>query len=78
MRTLFTDLAREAGVTDPDDLARQLHLLYDGAGVSARMDRDPSAATTARIAAAAIFDAAAKDEDAVGAMQRDPASTRRN
>jgi AcrR family transcriptional regulator len=78
VRTLFTDLAREAGVTDPDDLARQLHLLYDGAGVSARMDRDPSAATTARIAAAAIFDAAAKAEDAVGAMQRDPASTRQN
>ena len=78
VRTLFTDLAREAGVTDPDDLARQLHLLYDGAGVSARMDRDPSAATTARIAAAAIFDAAAKDGDAVGAMQRDPANTRRN
>ncbi len=62
VRTMFTDLAREAGVTEPDDLARQLHLLYDGAGVSARMDRDPSAATTARTAAAALFDAAAKDE----------------
>ncbi|QIY93203.2 TetR/AcrR family transcriptional regulator [Streptomyces sp. S1D4-11] len=47
VRTLFTDLAREAGVADFEDLARQLHLLYDGAGVSARMDRDPSAATTA-------------------------------
>jgi AcrR family transcriptional regulator len=61
VRTLFTDLAREAGVTDSEDLARQLHLLYDGAGVSARMDRDPSAATTARAAAAALFDAAVKD-----------------
>jgi hypothetical protein len=61
VKTLFTDLAREAGVADPEDLARQLHLLYDGAGVSARMDRDPSAATTARAAAAAPFDAAAKD-----------------
>ena len=61
VRTLFTDLAREAGVADPEDLARQLHLLYDGAGVSARMDRDPSAATTARAAAATLFDAAAKD-----------------
>jgi AcrR family transcriptional regulator len=61
VRALFTDLAREASVADPDDLARQLHLLYDGAGVSARMDRDPSAATTARAAAAALFDAAAKD-----------------
>ena len=60
VRTLFTDLAREAGVADFEDLARQLHLLYDGAGVSARMDRDPSAATTARAAAAVLFDAAAK------------------
>jgi AcrR family transcriptional regulator len=63
VRTLFTDLAREAGVTDPEELARQLHLLYDGAGISARMDRDPSAATTARTAAAALFDAAAKDQE---------------
>jgi AcrR family transcriptional regulator len=61
VRTLFTDLAQEAGVTEPEELARQLHLLYDGAGVSARMDRDPSAATTARTAAAALLDAAAKD-----------------
>src|SRR5258707_14748664 len=64
VRTLFTELAREAGVADPDGLARQLHLLYDGAGVSARMDRDPSAATTARAAAAALFDAAPKAEQA--------------
>jgi AcrR family transcriptional regulator len=60
VRTLFTDLAREAGVADSEELARQLHLLYDGAGVSARMDRDPSAATTARAAATALFDAAVK------------------
>jgi len=60
-RTLFTDLAREADVADPEELARQLHLLYDGAGIAARMDRDPSAATTARAAAAALFDAAVKN-----------------
>jgi AcrR family transcriptional regulator len=58
VRTLFTTLAGEAGVADPDALARQLHLLYDGAGLSARMDHDPSAATTARAAAAALLDAA--------------------
>ena len=62
VRTLFTTLAREAGVADPDALARQLHLLYDGAGLSARMDHDPSAASTARAAAAAIFDAAPKEQ----------------
>jgi AcrR family transcriptional regulator len=64
VRTLFTDLAREAGVTDADALARQLHLLYDGAGISARMDHDPSAATTARTAAATLFDAAVKEQAA--------------
>src|ERR1700689_614019 len=62
VRTLFTTLAGEAGVADPDALARQLHLLYDGAGLSARMDHDPSAATTARAAAAALFDAAPKGQ----------------
>jgi AcrR family transcriptional regulator len=45
VRTLFTTVAQDAGVADPDALARQLHLLYDGAGLSARMDHDPSAAT---------------------------------
>ena len=58
VRTLFTDLAKDAGFADPDTVARQLHLLYDGAGLSARMDRDPSASTTARAAAAAILNAA--------------------
>jgi AcrR family transcriptional regulator len=64
IRDLFTTLAREAAVADPDSLARQLHLLYDGAGLSARMDHDPSAATTARAAAAALLDAAPKAEHA--------------
>jgi AcrR family transcriptional regulator len=58
VRGLFTGLAREAGVPDPEGLARQLQLLYDGAGLSARMDHDPSAAMAARTAAAALLDAA--------------------
>jgi AcrR family transcriptional regulator len=66
VRELFTNLAREAGVADPDNLARQFHLLYDGAGLSARMDRDPSAATTARAAAVAILDAAPMAANAPG------------
>ena len=57
---MFTDLAKEAGVADPEAFARQLNLLYDGAGLSARMDRDPSASTTARAAATALLDAAPK------------------
>jgi AcrR family transcriptional regulator len=58
LRGLFAELAAQSGYADPEDLARQLHLLYDGALQSARMDRDPSAATTARAAAAALLDAA--------------------
>jgi AcrR family transcriptional regulator len=58
VRGLFTDLAREAGVPEPEGLARQLHLLYDGASLSARMDHDQSAATAARTAATALLDAA--------------------
>jgi AcrR family transcriptional regulator len=33
VRILLTTLAQNAGVADPDALARQLHLLYDGAGL---------------------------------------------
>jgi AcrR family transcriptional regulator len=57
-RSLFADLARAAGAVDPDKLARQLALLYDGATVSARMDRDPQAAAAARVVAASLVDAA--------------------
>jgi AcrR family transcriptional regulator len=58
VRELFTGLARDNGVRDPDDLARRLHLLYDGASLSARMDHDPSAAIAARAAASVLLDAA--------------------
>ena len=58
VRALFTDLAREAGVSDPETLACALHLLYDGAGVSARMDRDPGAAHAARTVASLLVNAA--------------------
>jgi AcrR family transcriptional regulator len=57
-RGLFAELAREAGVAQPDALAQQLVLLYDGATVSARMDRDLTAARAARTVAVALVDAA--------------------
>lgn len=57
-RSLFTDLARDAGVAEPAALARQFQLLYDGATVSARMDRDPTAAGAARAVAEILLDAA--------------------
>jgi AcrR family transcriptional regulator len=58
LRDVFTDLAREAGATDPAALAFQLHLVYDGASLSASIDHDPSAASAARGAAQALLDAA--------------------
>jgi len=58
VRTLLTELAAQAGVLEPEVLARQLHLLYDGSGQSARMDHDPAVAAVARTAAATLLDAA--------------------
>jgi AcrR family transcriptional regulator len=58
VRTLLTDLARQAGVAAPEALGRQLHMLYDGASLSARMDHDPSASAAARAAAEVLLDAA--------------------
>jgi AcrR family transcriptional regulator len=58
VRALLTGLAREAGAPDPDLLGRQLHMIYDGASQSARMDHDPSASAVARAAAEALLDAA--------------------
>jgi AcrR family transcriptional regulator len=62
VHSLFLDLAKQAGATDPGQLARQLVLLYDGAGISAWMDHDPSVAGAARTVAAALIDAAIPDQ----------------
>jgi AcrR family transcriptional regulator len=62
VHSLFVGLAKEAGATDPEGLARQLVLLYDGAGISAWMDHDPAVANTARTIAAALIDSAIPDD----------------
>ena len=57
--SLFTDLAKAVGVSDPKQVGRQLFLLYDGAAVAARMDEDRGAAAKAvRAAVIALLDAA--------------------
>src|SRR5258706_12204973 len=58
LRGLFIDLVKDAGAADPESLAEQLLILYDGASVATRMDRDTNAATSARAAAALMLDAA--------------------
>lgn len=58
VRTLFVRLASDAGATDAEQLGGQLVILYDGATVGSKMDRDPGAAANARTVAAVLLDAA--------------------
>jgi AcrR family transcriptional regulator len=59
IRELFISLARAAGASNPTTLGRQLHLLYDGAGLAARMDHgDPSISKSTRDAVRTLLDAA--------------------
>jgi AcrR family transcriptional regulator len=57
-RSLFVDLVRDAGVKDPEPLARQLEMLYDGAMVAARVDGNDDDVKVAKKTAAALLDAA--------------------
>jgi AcrR family transcriptional regulator len=54
---MFQNLAADAGATHPDMLAAQLQVIYDGAGLGARMDRRPDVAVSARAAVDALLDA---------------------
>ena len=59
IRAMFIDLAQQAGAPDPETLGRQLHLIYDGAGLAGRMDHhDPAIAPAARDAVEALLAAA--------------------
>jgi AcrR family transcriptional regulator len=58
LHSLFLDLAREAGATEPERLVDQLVLLFDGAGVTAWMDHKPDTALTSKAVAAMLIDAA--------------------
>ncbi len=58
LRAQFTELAREAGVRDPQALGGQLALIYDGAAMTAYLDQDPTAPGAARAVAEQLLPAA--------------------
>jgi AcrR family transcriptional regulator len=55
---LFADLARQAGAADPDRVAQQLRLLYDGVATSAHVDTNSTAAAAARAVVELVLDQA--------------------
>lgn len=58
MRGYFAKLSREAGATDPEQLADRLALLLEGAIVTAQVSKTPEAAKVARDAATVLVDQA--------------------
>jgi AcrR family transcriptional regulator len=59
LHELFSTLCRQLDVEHPHELSEQLIFLYDGANISAQLDRNRTAATNARAAAATLLAAAA-------------------
>lgn len=57
LKSLFTELASASGARQPERLAAQLVLLYDGAIVAAQLDGDLLAPRTARDTAETLLDA---------------------
>ena len=55
---LFADLAKQAGAADPDRVAQQLRVLYDGAMLSAHVDTSNTAVAAARAMAEVVLDQA--------------------
>lgn len=58
VRTLFVSLAADAGVPDSAEVGRQLALIYDGAIISAKMDRSVKPVQTAKRLAETVLEAA--------------------
>ena len=58
LRGFLADLSAAAGAPDPDLLARQIHLLYDGAMTAVSLDGDAGVTAASREAASALLNAA--------------------
>jgi AcrR family transcriptional regulator len=59
---LFADLAKQAGAADPDGVAQQLRVLYDGAMLSAHVDTSNTAVGAARAMAEMVLDQAIRGQ----------------
>ena len=75
-RNLFTDLARQAGAADPDQLGQQLNVIYDGAELTARMDHNPDIAAATRDVVAVLLDATIPNQEALVHPADEPATER--
>ena len=58
LHDFLRDLAAAAGVAEPDQLASQIHLLYDGANLAASLDGNAGVTAASRSAAETLLDAA--------------------
>ena len=58
VRALFRELSAGVGAADPDQLALQLALLYDGGAAAAKLDHDAQLAVAQRAAADSLIKAA--------------------
>jgi AcrR family transcriptional regulator len=58
LRDFFRELAAAAGAPEPDLLASQIHLLYDGATLAASLDGNAGITAASRAAAEALLHAA--------------------
>ena len=72
IRAFLRDLCAECGVPDPDELAAQLMLLYDGAIVTAVIRHDPTAARAARAAARTLTGRGGRCIGGVNQGRREP------
>ena len=61
VRSYLTDLAKDAGACDPDELATQLFLLKEGAVISAYMEGNADIVAAARSAAVTLIEKALAD-----------------
>ena len=57
LRAFMLELATDAGAGDPEELSRQLSVLFNGAVISALLQDGPAAADAARQAATVLLDA---------------------